>query len=282
LPTVPDVIAERISRYVLDGSDEDLRRLLRISEFLAEPTRAAITRTGIQPGWSAIECGCGPLGALGILADLVGPEGRVVGIDFNEATVARCRSVLDMLGVGHGDVMVADVHDLDPNEAGAPFDIAYCRCFLMHQANPAETLCAVARLVRAGGWIVAQEPLRYPPPLSHPRVPAQERYWELMYQAMEASGIPSYSVETLPRSAESVGLELVHIGGFNRPHLDAASALELHLLTLAASQARIVGSGVASESEMEALRAEMRAAMSENLHWSSSPFFLDVVMRTGT
>jgi SAM-dependent methyltransferase len=279
---VPDVIAERISRYVLDGSDDDLRRLLRISEFLAEPTRAAIVRTGIQPGWSAIECGCGPLGVLGILADLVGPEGRVLGIDFQEATVARCRSVLDMLGVGHGDVMVADVHDLDPNEAGAPFDVACCRCFLMHQANPEDTLCAIARLVRPGGWIVALEPLRYPPPVSHPRVPAQERYWELMYQAMEASGIPSYSVEMLPRFAETLGLELVHIGGFNRPHLDTASALELHLLTLAASQARIVGSGVASESEVEALLAEMRAAMSENLQWSSSPFFLDVVMRTGT
>ncbi len=279
---MPDVIAERISRYVLDGSDDDLRRLLRISEFLAEPTRAAIMRTGIEQGWSAIECGCGPLGALGILADLVGPEGRVVGFDFHEATVARCRSVLDMLGVGHGDVMVADIHHLDPNEAGAPFDVAYSRCFLMHQTDPVETLKAVARLVRPGGWIVAQEPLRYPPPLSHPRVPAQERYWELMYQAMEASGIPPYSVESLPRSAESAGLEVVYIGGFNRPALDAASGLELHLLTLAASQARIVGSGVSSETEVEALLAEMRAAMSENLQWSASPFFLDLVMRTGT
>ncbi|MBV8291568.1 MAG: class I SAM-dependent methyltransferase [Mycobacterium sp.] len=279
---MPDVIAERISRYVLDGSDDDLRRLLRISEFLAEPTRAAITRTGIRPGWSAIECGCGPLGALGILADLVGPEGRVVGIDFHEATVARCRSVLDMLGVGYGDVMVADVHGLDPKEAGAPFDLAYCRCFLMHQANPAETLSAVSRLVRPGGWIVVQEPLRFPPPVSHPRVPAQERYWELMYLAMEASGIPSYSVETLPGSAETAGLEVVHIGGFNRPALDAASSLELHLLTLVASRARIVGSGVASETEVEALLAEMRAAMAEDLQWSASPFFLDLVMRTGT
>jgi hypothetical protein len=161
-----------------------------------------------------------------------------------------------------------------PYKAGAPFDVAYCRCFLMHQTDPAETLGAVARLVRPEGWIVAQEPLRYPPPVSHPRVPAQERYWELMYQAMEASGIPSYPVETLPSSAETVGLEVVHIGGFNRPRLDAASGLELHFMTLAASQTRIVGSGVASETEVETLLAEIHAAMSENLQWSASPFFL--------
>jgi hypothetical protein len=31
-----EVIAERIKRYVLDGSDEDLRRLLAISQVTAE------------------------------------------------------------------------------------------------------------------------------------------------------------------------------------------------------------------------------------------------------
>jgi hypothetical protein len=89
-------------------------------------------------------------------------------------------------------------------------------------------------------------------------------------------------VEALPRSAEAAGLEVIHIGGFNRPALDAASGLELHLLSLAASQARIVDSGVASTTEVEGLLAELRAAMAENLQWSASPFFLDLVLRTGT
>jgi hypothetical protein len=53
-------------------------------------------------------------------------------------------------------------------------------------------------------------------------------------------------------------------------------------MTLAASQARIVGSGVASEAEVETLLTEIRAAMSANLQWSASPFFLELVMRTGT
>ena len=55
-------IAERVQRYVLDGSDDDLKRLLKISEVLAEPARAALRRAGIQPGWQVVECGCGPLG----------------------------------------------------------------------------------------------------------------------------------------------------------------------------------------------------------------------------
>jgi SAM-dependent methyltransferase len=274
-----DSIAERISRYVLDGSDEDLRRLLGISEVMADHTRATVMRTGIQPGWSAIECGCGPLGALGVLAELVGLRGRVVGIDFHEASVLRCRSVLSMLSVDNGEVVVADIHEVDANELGAPFDLAYSRCFLMHQSDPVATLAAMARLVRPGGWIVAQEPLRYPPPISHPRVLAQEKYWELMYRAMEANGIPSFSVEELPSSGQAAGLEVVHVDGYYRPRLDAIRSLDLHMTTLASSKARITATGVATDAEVDALLAEIKAAMAEEHTWSASPFFLDLAMR---
>jgi SAM-dependent methyltransferase len=275
-----DLISERINRYVLDGSDEDLRRLLGISELMADHTRVSIMRTGIQSGWNVIECGCGPLGALGVLAELVGSQGRVVGIDFNEATVARCRSVLTTLQVDNGEVLVGDIHDVKPRELGAPFDLAYVRCFLMHQSDPVATLTAIGKLVRPGGWIVAQEPVRYPPPISHPRVPAQEKYWDLMYQAMEASGIPSFSVETLPSAAHSAGLEVVHADGYYRVALDATRSLDLHRTTLAASKDRIVAAGVAPDVEVDNLLAELDTAMAEDRTWSGSPFFLDLVMRT--
>jgi SAM-dependent methyltransferase len=274
-----DSIAERISRYVLDGTDEDLRRLLGISELMADHTRAAIARTGILPGWNAIECGCGPLGALGILTELVGSQGRVVGIDFHEASVTRCRLLLDLLHVDNGEVVVADIHDVTPRELGAPFDLAYSRCFLMHQADPVATLAAIGKLVRPGGWIVAQEPLRYPPPISHPRVPAQEEYWELMYQAMERSGLPAFSVETLPRSAQAAGLEVVHVDGYFRADLDADRSLDLHMTTLAASKARIVATAVATDVEVGALLAEIKRAMAEDRTWSASPFFIDLILR---
>jgi len=54
-------VAERVRRYIFDGTDQDLRRLLRISELSAEMARAAFLRIGSQEGWSAIDCGCGPL-----------------------------------------------------------------------------------------------------------------------------------------------------------------------------------------------------------------------------
>jgi hypothetical protein len=48
---------DRVSRYVNDGSDQDLRRLLRGAGLVAEPARTAFRRAGVQHGWNVIDCG---------------------------------------------------------------------------------------------------------------------------------------------------------------------------------------------------------------------------------
>ena len=208
-----EAVAERVRRYILDGTDEDLRRLLRISELTAEMARAAFRRAGVQEGWSAIDCGCGPIGGLAVMAELVGPGGRVVGVDFSEPAVKQARAVASALGLGNVQVVAGDLHELDPATLGGPFDLAYTRLFLMHQANPAQTLRQIAALLRPGGWLVAQEPLRTPPPRSHPDLDALGGYWELLHQLLERAGVPAGAVEDLPRSAREAGLEVAGTDG---------------------------------------------------------------------
>jgi SAM-dependent methyltransferase len=135
-----DATADQVRRYVLDGSDEDLRRLLSLSESFAEQARRAFRRAGVGPGWTVIDCGCGPVGALALLAELVGPTGRVVGVDFSEPTIQRARSVVMAAGLDNVDLFAGDIHDLDAAALGGPFDLAFTRAFLMHQQDPARTL----------------------------------------------------------------------------------------------------------------------------------------------
>ena len=66
------------------------------------------------------------------------------------------------------EVVAGDLHELGAAAVGGPFDLAYTRLFLMHQPDPVRTLSQIARLLRPGGWVVAQEALRSPPPRSHP------------------------------------------------------------------------------------------------------------------
>ena len=179
-----EAITERVRRYILDGSDEDLRRLLGVAETTQEMARSAFRRVGMQEGWHVVDCGCGPIGGLAVMAELVGPAGRVVGIDFNEPAIKRARSVVAALQLGHVELFAGDIHELDPAVVGGPFDLAYSRFFLMHQPAPVRTLSRIARLLRPGGWVVAQEALRSPPPRSHPHLDALGAYWELAYRVL--------------------------------------------------------------------------------------------------
>ena len=43
-PVMAEAIAERVRRYILDGSDEDLRRLLGVAETTKEMARSAFRR----------------------------------------------------------------------------------------------------------------------------------------------------------------------------------------------------------------------------------------------
>jgi SAM-dependent methyltransferase len=275
---VADVIAERISRYILDGRDDDLRRLLGIAQVLEGMASRAFQRAGIEAGWSAIECGCGPIGGLAVLAELVGPSGRVLGIDFGEPAVKRARSIVAELALENVQVIAADVHDVDVDQLGGPFDLAYTRCFLMHQADPVHTLVRIAQLVRPGGSIVAQEPLRYPPPRSHPHLQALTAYWELMHQLTARVGVPDFAVADLPQAARAAGLEVLEIDGFFNL-IEPDQGFGLHAGTLAAMRDRAVQLGVAREEEIDHMLAVLGAAKSEGYEWVSSPFYLDLALR---
>src|SRR5437763_1660268 len=195
-------------------SDVDLRRLLNLSESFAEHARRALRRVGVGPGWTVIDCGSGPIGGLAILAEMVGPAGRMVGVDFSEPTIQYARSVMAALGLENVELVAGDIHELDAATLGGPFDLASTRAFLMHQADPVRTLGRIADLVRPGGWIIVHEPLATPPPRSLPHLGALEIYWGLLHEAMERAGVPRGTVERLPRSAREAGLEIAEADGF--------------------------------------------------------------------
>ena len=277
-----DAVRERVRRYILDGGSDEERRLLRISELTAGAARAAFEAVGIGDGWRALDCGCGPIGALAVMAGAVGPSGAVVGVDFSETTVERARAVAAELGLANVRVVAGDVNAPGIGAVtGEGFDLAFTRCFLMHQADPADTLARIAGLLRPGGWIVAHEPLRTPPPRSQPEHHALAGFWELMHRVMERAGAQPLAVERLAGSARAAGLEVVADGGFFVT-LEPAFGFDLHAGTLAATRARAVESGLASAAEVDRLIAELHAAADAGCEWVTTPFLRALTLRRPT
>ena len=174
--------------------------------------RSAFRRVGMQEGWHVIDFGCGPIGGLAVMAEMAGPAGRVVGVDFSEPAIRRARSVVAALQLRNVELFAGDIHELDAAAVGGPFDLAYTRFFLMHQPDPVRTLTQIARLLRPGGWVVAQEALCSPSPRSHPHLDALGAYWDLAYQVLErAGGVPQGGVDGLAGSAHAAGLDVVAV-----------------------------------------------------------------------
>jgi SAM-dependent methyltransferase len=207
----------------------------------------------------------------------VGPAGRVVGVDFSEPTIQYARSVMAALGLENVELVAGDIHELDAATLGGPFDLAFTRAFLMHQADPVRTLGRIAGLVRPGGWIIAHEPLATPPPRSLPHLGALETYWDLLHEVMERAGVPRGTVERLPRSAREAGLEIAEADGFFATQ-DPVIGFEIHAGSLAAARERGIEAGIAAEL-IDDVVAILRAAKAGGYEWVSSPFLLDLVLR---
>jgi SAM-dependent methyltransferase len=270
-------VTERVSRYILDGSDPDLRRLLSGAELGAENARTAFRRVGVQPGWNVIDCGCGPIGGLAVLAEMVGPAGRVVGVDVSPAAVQRARAVVTALELSIVELVAGDLHDLDAAALGGPFDLAFSRAFMMHQADPVRTLRRIADLLRPGGWLVVHEALESPPPRSHPHLEAVADHWDLVHEVLHRNGVPAGAVKDLPRSARQAGLEVTAMRGLFLVE-DPEPMFEIYAATVEAVRERGIQLGIAAE-RIDGLVQDLRAAKDGGYEWVTSSFYLDLALR---
>ena len=213
------------------------------------------------------------------MAEMVGPAGRVVGVDVSEPAVQRARSVVAALELGNVELFAGDINELGAAAVGGPFDLAYTRLFLMHQPDLVRTLRQIAGLLRPGGWLVAQEALRSPPPRSHPHLDVLGAYWDLLYELLERAGrVPHGAIDGLAGSARAAGLEVVAVDG-SFATLDPEQGFDLHAATVLAARERAVASGIASGQQIDDLVSDLRAAKGGGYEWVSGPFFLDLTLR---
>jgi SAM-dependent methyltransferase len=275
---VTETAGDRVRRYLLDGGDEDLRRLLGISEVHAEMARTALGRAGIAPGWNVVDCGCGPLGALPQLAELVGAAGRVTGVDLNPEAVRRAQAAAEALGLGNVRALAADVHEVAAADIGGPFDLAYTRLFMVHQHDPVLTLRRIAGLLRPGGWLITQEALPRPLPRSFPDLDAVGAAWGLMVELVERSGVPAGTADRMPTWAAAAGLEVVRMdGSFGAG--PPARYFDLYASTLAVMRDRSVAAGLTTGQEIDAIIDVLASADPAAYEWVTTPFTLDLTLR---
>ncbi len=141
-----------MSEYALAVSDEEVERY----RFMAERARIDEAehwrRAGIRPGAVVADVGCGPAAVSVVIAELIGPDGHVIGVEREESARAEARRVIAAAGAGNVELLAGTATD-----TGIPagsVDVAMMRHVLAHNA-PAEQAIVdhLAELVRPGGSV---------------------------------------------------------------------------------------------------------------------------------
>jgi ubiquinone/menaquinone biosynthesis C-methylase UbiE len=142
-------------QYALGRSPAEYARLARQAEILKPMTRRLFAEAGIGQGMRALDLGSGAGDICILLAEMVGPDGSVIGIDVDEDALAHARKRVSAAGVSNVTLVHSDFAHYVPN---GPVDAIVGRLVLMYQVDPAAALTKLTPHLRPGGVVAFLEP----------------------------------------------------------------------------------------------------------------------------
>ena len=142
------------STYALGHSEQELDSLSRQAQAFDPFTRQLFQQAGISAGMRVLDVGCGSGDVAFLAADLVAPQGEVVGVDRAAEAVRRARARAQSRGFGNMKFLEGDPAVM---EFERPFDAVVGRLVLMFYPDPIDAVRKLARQVRDGGLIIFQE-----------------------------------------------------------------------------------------------------------------------------
>lgn len=128
---------------------------------MAEVYHSLLSQAELLPGDRVLDLGCGSGTHFGWLAAIVGPEGRIVGIDPDQDNLDLATSrIAGQPYAGQVELGRGELYPL-PYEDGV-FDAVWCAGSLQYVADPVAAIREMVRVVRPGGKVAAQDVEMHP------------------------------------------------------------------------------------------------------------------------
>jgi SAM-dependent methyltransferase len=208
---------------VLGYAAAEQDRLLRQAALLAPLTERFFREAGIGPSQRVLDIGSGMGDVAQIAARLVGPTGRVVGVEQDAPSIARARQRLDASGFDHVTFVHADVNALPFEQT---FDAVVGRFVLNHSRDVAALLRALTQSVRRGGVVAFQEVAFSPALAAATSVPLWHAVLGAIGEILRRSGLSPDLGLSLHRIFQQAGLSVPSM------HLDIPFARDESVIRL--------------------------------------------------
>jgi SAM-dependent methyltransferase len=233
---------------------------MRQASIFAPITSRLLREAGLSRDMRVLDVGCGVGDVTMLAAELAGPSGSVVAIDRNSDALAVARDRTAAAGYTNIKFCEGNAEDFaDP----VPFDFAVGRFVLVHQADPAAFIRAVASHVRPGGVVAFHEPAFYPEQLTAPPVPLWSQARDWIFAALS-------SVMPHPDAGRRL-VEYFHDAGLKRTptifcEVPIAAGVDspvygwtAHNLRSLLSQIEKIGAGTAGEIDIDTFEDRLRS-----------------------
>jgi ubiquinone/menaquinone biosynthesis C-methylase UbiE len=112
---------------------------------------------GLLPGDLVLDLGCGSGTHFGWIADIIGPEGRIVGYDPDPQNLELARTrIAGQPYEAQIDLRQGRLSEPLPFDGGT-FDVVWCAGSLQYVPDPLAVIHEMMRVVRPGGRVAAQD-----------------------------------------------------------------------------------------------------------------------------
>jgi ubiquinone/menaquinone biosynthesis C-methylase UbiE len=142
--------------YVLGHSAEEYERLQHQAQALEPATKRIFQSIGLRAGSSCLDIGCGPGEVIRLMGEIVGPSGRVTGMDRDTRAGRDAINRLQASGTSQYRLIEADIEDIR-DIGGESFDLTFARLALLFTHDPVSVLRKMYSWTKPGGYIVIQD-----------------------------------------------------------------------------------------------------------------------------
>ena len=140
--------------YVLATGSAAANRLRILHSLYGPGARRVLLQAGTQPGMRVADLGCGVGMVTTLMAELVGPTGQVIGVDFSGAQITQARALLPP---GFSNVTFIEASATDTGLPHESFDLVYSRFLLIHLNEPEKALREMRNLLKPDGVLVCED-----------------------------------------------------------------------------------------------------------------------------
>jgi SAM-dependent methyltransferase len=244
LPSAPEP-------YALATGEAAAYRLRILHGLYGPGSRRLLLEAGLRRGMRVADFGCGVGLVTALLAELVGPEGHVVGLDASAAQLAQARK---RMPAGGTNLSFALASAIETGLPPASFDLVYCRFLLLHLLEPERALREMGALLKPNGILVCEDGHLTSAGSEPPS--ALGAFADLWGRLGPARGVDYTLGRRLFQMVHAAGFPAPEIT-FNQPVLARGENKRFLELSVAEAGPAFIGAGLITEEQLVRTLAEM-------------------------